>query len=250
MAITLDGTNCVTTPDLTVDTNTLHVDSANNRVGIGTGSPTTALTLGTSQTATVQNGGSVSAPAYGIVSGAIGVNGTYVPAANTLGFVVGGAERGRFTANGLTFNGDTAAANALDDYEEGQWDAEIFINSSSAGITYSSQYGSYVKIGSYVYCWFDLTLSSKGSNSGNVEVRGLPFASSGGVEGRGVFSVSYYSGFNSLNSLPFGRVEANSTRVIISGADNTGATNSASDISNANLNNGSRLQGMITIYSA
>ena len=34
MAITLDGTNGVTTPDLTVDTNTLKVDASSNTVGI------------------------------------------------------------------------------------------------------------------------------------------------------------------------------------------------------------------------
>ena len=50
MAITLDGTNGITTPDvnsdgLTVDTTTLVVDEANNRVGIGTSSPTTQLSL-------------------------------------------------------------------------------------------------------------------------------------------------------------------------------------------------------------
>ena len=45
MAITLNGTTGITTPaidnqgDLTVDTNTLVVDSANNNVGIGTSSP-------------------------------------------------------------------------------------------------------------------------------------------------------------------------------------------------------------------
>ena len=45
MAITLDGTNGVTTPDLTVDTNVLTVDAANNRVGIGTASPSQDLTI-------------------------------------------------------------------------------------------------------------------------------------------------------------------------------------------------------------
>ena len=43
MAITLDGTNGVTTPDLTVDTTTLTVDTSNNRVGVGTASPTSDL---------------------------------------------------------------------------------------------------------------------------------------------------------------------------------------------------------------
>jgi len=43
MAITLDGTNGVTTPDLTVDTTTITVDPSNNRVGIGTASPSYTL---------------------------------------------------------------------------------------------------------------------------------------------------------------------------------------------------------------
>jgi len=37
------GTDLIITGDLTVDTNTLHVDSANNRVGIGTTTPESAL---------------------------------------------------------------------------------------------------------------------------------------------------------------------------------------------------------------
>ena len=45
MAITLDGTNGVTTPDLTVDTDTLTVDTTNNRVGIGTSSPDSGTPL-------------------------------------------------------------------------------------------------------------------------------------------------------------------------------------------------------------
>ena len=45
MAITLDGTNGITTPDLAVNTDTLFVDAANNRVGIGTSSPIQSLTV-------------------------------------------------------------------------------------------------------------------------------------------------------------------------------------------------------------
>jgi hypothetical protein len=52
MSITLDGTNGITTPDvdtdgLTVDTNTLFVDAANNRVGIGVTNPDAPLQVGT-----------------------------------------------------------------------------------------------------------------------------------------------------------------------------------------------------------
>jgi len=51
MAITLDGTSGITTPDvnsdgLTVDSTTLVVDEANNRVGIGTSSPVDRVDIG------------------------------------------------------------------------------------------------------------------------------------------------------------------------------------------------------------
>ena len=50
-----------------------------------------------------------------------------------IGFFAGSAgsgtgrrvERARITSNGLTFNGDTAAANALDDYEEGSFTPQV-----------------------------------------------------------------------------------------------------------------------------
>lgn len=47
-SITLDGTGNVSidSGDFTVDTNTLHVDSTNNRVGIGTSSPARELSIG------------------------------------------------------------------------------------------------------------------------------------------------------------------------------------------------------------
>lgn len=45
MAITLDGTLGVTTTGLTADTTTLVVDTANDRVGLGTASPGAKLTV-------------------------------------------------------------------------------------------------------------------------------------------------------------------------------------------------------------
>ena len=51
------------------------------------------------------------------------------------------------TANGLTFNGDTAAANALDDYEQGTWTAAF------EGATFSggNRTGYYTKVGNLVH---------------------------------------------------------------------------------------------------
>ena len=54
-AVIEDASNNVTLPaDLTVDTNTLHVDSSNNRVGINTTSPTQALTIDGGNLAKIQ----------------------------------------------------------------------------------------------------------------------------------------------------------------------------------------------------
>jgi len=72
-------------------------------------------------------------------------------------------ERVRFIeSGGMTFNGDTAAANALDDYEEG-----IFTINGSNSITLHDDYntGSYIKIGKLVHCQGLLRVNNGNSNS-------------------------------------------------------------------------------------
>jgi hypothetical protein len=84
-------------------------------------------------------------------------------------------ERFRITNNGVTFNGDTAAANALDDYEEGTWTPSLIFSGGGVGITYNTQAGKYVKVGSKVSVNCYLVLSNKGSSTGNARIEGLPF---------------------------------------------------------------------------
>ena len=86
-------------------------------------------------------------------------------------------ERARFlTGGGLTFNGDTAAANALDDYEEGSWTPSFYPQSSAMTLNYDLRTGSYVRIGRVVYWQFRMRLSS-GSGNGNQALgfSGLPY---------------------------------------------------------------------------
>jgi hypothetical protein len=85
-------------------------------------------------------------------------------------------EVGRFLATGgLTFNGDTAAANALDDYEEGTWTMGLAFGGASVGVTYVDNTGAYTKIGRQVTVTGYLALSSKGSSTGSAFLTGLPF---------------------------------------------------------------------------
>jgi len=98
-------------------------------------------------------------------------------------FGTNGTERMRILAGGgLTFNGDTAAANGLDDYEEGTFTPEYNSgNAASACMainpTYSAQVGVYRKIGNMVFFQIKIEASSATAKSGQLQINGLPFTS-------------------------------------------------------------------------
>jgi len=254
-AASIAGTLAVT-GNLTIDTSTLVVDAANNRVGIGTAAPTHNLTVGTASpsdfvialrggvggflgwddsanatilqspntralvfqvnsdtfsggteamriTPTGNVGIGTSTPSYKFVVSNGGAEGVEFAAGsasnlseviaynrstaawNTIRnsalaheFYVSGTERVRVTADGLTFNGDTAAANALDDYEEGTWTPTTL----TAGYTISASNGSYTKIGRQVTIRGQFTFSARDYYSqSQVTIAGLPFTNSASI---------------------------------------------------------------------
>jgi hypothetical protein len=66
---------------------------------------------------------------------------------NSFRFYTAAAQRVRIDADGLKFGTDTAAANALDDYEEGTFNSHIYDDhDDSLKISFTAQ-GDYVKIG-------------------------------------------------------------------------------------------------------
>lgn len=91
--------------------------------------------------------------------------------AGTIAFHTNSTERMRVLAGGgLTFNGDTAAANALDDYEEGSWTPGV------VGMTFELAEGRYSKIGSRVQCSGALINCTSGTASASqAKLSGLPF---------------------------------------------------------------------------
>ena len=79
-------------------------------------------------------------------------------------------ERCRVTNDGLTFGGDTATANALDDYEEGSWTP----GNSDIGVTV--HYARYTKIGRLVHIVADVEYASSPADTSQVGyLTGLPF---------------------------------------------------------------------------
>ena len=69
----------------------------------------------------------------------------------------------------------SADANTLDDYEEGTWTPVIGGSGGQSGQTYSGQAGYYTKIGRQVTVTFRVALSLKGTITGDVVIKGLPF---------------------------------------------------------------------------
>ena len=79
------------------------------------------------------------------------------------------------SSTGILFGTDTAAANLLDDYEEGTWTMGISFGGASVGVTYALNTGTYTKIGRQVTVNGLMALSSKGSSTGSAKITGLPF---------------------------------------------------------------------------
>lgn len=65
--------------------------------------------------------------------------------------------------------------NAFDDYEEGTWTPVIGGTGGESGQTYGNQSGKYTKKGNEVTVTADVYLSAKGTITGNVIIKGLPF---------------------------------------------------------------------------
>jgi len=80
-----------------------------------------------------------------------------------------------FSAAGLAFGGDTAAANQLDDYEEGNWTPVMQGSTTNGSPTMSAQNGSYTKVGRIVHLTFHLTVTNLGSAAGSIQISGIPF---------------------------------------------------------------------------
>jgi len=179
--------------------------TASGNVGIGTTSPLTKLHV---QQDWVNNVGSigVEGSSNALVGYGFRSNGTYKAALiyrdGTAGnyldlgtyngnypilFRPNATEKVRIDSDGLKFNGDTSSANALDDYEEGTFDA---INNYNT-IWYSNENRcSYTKIGRQVTCTGQIR---QYSGSGDIRM-GLPFTVSNGSEGefKGSGSLSTY----------------------------------------------------------
>ena len=149
-------------------------------------------------------------------------------------------------AGGIAFGSDTAAANALNDYEEGTYTPYLYAATANGSQSYSVQNGWYTKIGNFVLVYFDISLSSNSSQSG-LPYATLPFTSEDRNSYGGFSPWDIDAAFAGSGNLASGYVYPNTNRLYLYQTDGI----QGHDI-NAHLilNQTGRISGTVTYFTS
>ena len=157
-----------------------------------------------------------------------------------------GASRVAFPAGGgIAPSGELTADNALRDYEIGTWTPVFKGSGSDPTQSYATQNGTYVKIGSFVHCEFDLKCASSGisGGAGYLQVGGIPFPKENSLQTYGI-SASFGFSANLNTSHPNAAYMAATNQYIY--LMNNTASNGNSYGNAAHVTNSSRVLGGFT----
>ena len=241
-------------------TSDIAVFKSSGNVGIGTTSPTgtygkltvqgTGITLGADGEGKVEIGRYSAGAQNSYIK--IGSTSTSLRITNSADqydiFVIENNTTGEklrlLQGGGITFNGDTSQANALDDYEEGTFTPSIAFGGGSTGVTYFDRQGNYTKIGRQVTCTIYLAVTAKGSSTGVATMTGLPFTASN--LNRGMASGCSFRFDNVTYSGQFQMgIGQNSSSIDFFQTTELGAD---SQLTDANFNNSSEFQITATYF--
>jgi hypothetical protein len=148
-----------------------------------------------------------------------------------------------WTAGQLINNasGFTYIANAI---QQGTWAPRVAINGSTAGISQSLFHGNYQINGRTITANYKILLTSKGSNTGNVTITGLPFVDINDQTNSSGTSVPFYASMAGLTGAPIVNTQGGQSYMVMWQPTATGV----GFITDANLTNVTQLQGTITYF--
>ena len=129
--------------------------------------------------------------------------------------------------SGGVYLGGTGSANKLEDYEEGTWTPILGGSTGTSGQSYSTQHGSYTKIGRVVHLQAYVVMASIGTSTGAYgQVQNLPFTAAP-VQGYGGGIFQYFNliGGTSVSQL-IAYPEGNSTFAYVLYTAGAGTTTS------------------------
>jgi hypothetical protein len=129
--------------------------------------------------------------------------------------------------NGAVYlGGETAAANALDDYEEGTFSPTFNGSSGGTNIGYGVNVGNYTKIGNMVSIEIYLNVDTVHANgSGHLRIGGLPFTKTSRYGG---LNISYMYGWNGVD-ISHALVDVSSTQIYLYKLNTSSGSNYYSD---------------------
>ena len=153
------------------------------------------------------------------------------PAADTIAFGINNGQRVSVNQHGLLFGTDTAAANALDDYEEGTYSPTL--SGQSGGSWTNNVSGSYIKIGKQVYARIHIVNPGTTYNNLSGSWRfTLPYSvsSSATYSGGWVNWARYIPTAGTAESYLCGHIVASQDKVYLGwGQNNTGTNNGVNE---------------------
>lgn len=130
-------------------------------------------------------------------------------------------------------------------FETGNWTPVLGGDVSESGQAYVSQTGKYTLIGNLCHCSFQVVLSTKGTISGSLVIKGLPFTQVGGEVSAGCIG-----SFNNLNTaLTWMAMYISSSLGYISGIPAAAAT-SITTLSASYVTNTTNITGEFTFTIA
>jgi hypothetical protein len=128
------------------------------------------------------------------------------------------------------------------------WTPTIGGSGGQSGQVYTTQVGTYTKLGNRVTCHFNIVLSTLGTITGDAQIQGLPFTSQNVSNAIWSLSIGRWVNLTSTVVWVGGILAANATVVTLYRA--TGATASPGAMAQADLSNTTQLIGTISYISS